>query len=469
LIQVNVMKPSQTVLLLVIVVVIVFAVTFASMYLSPDRQGPSPKKGQKHDPSAQLTFPVRSYPPEGSGASQHVATEYGTKGHRDFWFENGSNREVVVGLNSKNCSCSEVELFLAPAEWRGQLDGVSATRAVCGSAGILDGIVTAVCAEQWTEDLTAKGENGRTLAARNGVPVPPGGYGFVRLSWEATRKPDPNLKGEMAALGVRPELLSADVWMQDPEVGGNVILQTRALLMDGVRLDVKELDAGLLGPGDSKRQLVRVWSSTRYQMEPPRIDVSGAPFVSCSKPEPLTWTDMAELIQRVGPVRSGYRMTISVREQMPDGSRFDEGFFTHQVTIIPRETFKLVDSLAVRVHGAVQGDITLVGGVTGVNMGTFAVRDGASSSITLQTDRNDVRLTLDEKKVPSFLKATLDGPTKEGEQRSWQLSVRIEPNQISGSFPRADSEVYRDSAIYLRVDGPVKRNLRIPVRGTATQ
>jgi hypothetical protein len=68
------------------------------------------------------------------------------------------------------------------------------------------------------------------------------------------------------------------------------------------------------------------------------------------------------------------------------------------------------------------------------------------------------------------MKVTLGEPKAEaGGRRTWLLTLEILPNRVSGTFPRRDSVSYRDTAIYLRIEGAADRRLRIPVSGKATQ
>jgi len=67
---------------------------------------------------------------------------------------------------------------------------------------------------------------------------------------------------------------------------------------------------------------------------------------------------------------------------------------------------------------------------------------------------------------PPFMKVDL---TKEKGAPRWTLHLEIGPDQVAGSFPRADNQAYKDTAIYLRIGGEGSHRLRIPVSGTATQ
>ncbi len=458
------MKPVQTVLLLVLIIAIVFGVTFASMYVSRSAP-PTPRKKEKEAPAntaLHLTFPVRVFPPDSSDPTRRIATEYGQMGEYDFWFENPNDEEVRLGLLKRSCRlCTEVKLFVAPATWHPALAAGAVALLGQSAVGELASVLASTGFIQKRDSLASEARNGRTLeeGLEEGLPIPPRAFGFVRLSWEARRGTIP---------GPRFEKYGAELWWQDPRAGGGVTVAANNFFIDGLRLDATDVSAGRLGAGDSAERVVRLWSSTRYHLDEPEITSTGSPFVTCARPEPLTEEDYRALMRWGGEVRSGYRLLLTVKERLPDGSRFDEGAFLHQIHIKPREKILLPDPLEVSVRGEVRGDISLIGADTGIVLEPFPVRIGTRHQISLRTERPDLNLKLD--RVPDFMKAHLSESKKDsGGRQTWVLTVAIEPNQVSGTFPRRDSEVYRDTAVYLRIEGAAKRRLRIPVSGNATQ
>jgi hypothetical protein len=354
-----------------------------------------------------------------------------------------------------------VQLALVPASWQAPLAFSAVSWFGLACAGELPGVIATAAALDARDRLAADAAGLRTLAvnAPDAIVVPPRAVGFVRLVWEARRSPTD-----------RRTKLAADLWWQDPRKGGGVRLEANSYFIDGLRLDAADVNAGTLSnPGDTAQRTVRIWSSTRYQLDEPEIVSTGAPFITCAKPVPLTAQDRAELYRYGGEVRAGYSLTLTVREQLPNGSRFDEGFFHHLIQIKPRERIILPEPLEVNVRGVVRGDISLVGVDNGIDLGPFPVGGGTRHQIKLQTKQRDLSLKLD--RFPeSFMKVTLGEPTTEaGGQRTWLLTLEILPNRVSGTFPRRDSVSYRDTAIYLRIEGAATRRLRIPVSGKATQ
>jgi hypothetical protein len=296
----------------------------------------------------------------------------------------------------------------------------------------------------------------RTLTGGGeGVAIPPRGVGFVRLQWEV-RQGKPSVQN-----------LTAKLWMQSPD-RAPVILQATAAVLDPVRSDVASLDLGSLGPGDSTRGVVRCWSATRpeFGLE---VACSGAPFITCVK-EPFQDEDFQALRRTGLPILSGYRITVSVRESSEDGKRrFDEGPFSHRVTLTPSiPGGRPMESMVIGLTGAVRGDITVMGAANGIRLEPFPVRRGTEHTATLVTERPGLDLKVD--RYPPFMKVRLEKLTNTGGGSRWKLELKIEPNKVSGSFPRVDSATYRDTAIYLKIEGESSgRRLRIPVSGQGVQ
>ena len=453
------MKPTQTVLLLLGVVALIFGVTFASMYVGKaNRSTPQVKKqaAGKDLRDLQFEFPRYPYGEDANDMRWQIVTEYGKRGSHDFWFVNPNDEELRVGLARKSCECSDVRVLVASEGWGSFL--VAPRYTEIGLAGqhllstalAITGRLSAAARQQMLDGATDLGELGS-----EGVSVPPRRLGVVRLSWEAKRK---------GAGGTQAEALLLEVWSQDAR-RTPAKLAVGMFLVDGIRLDVADLNVGVLRSNDTVRRVIRFWSNSRddFDLE---VTSTGAPFIVCGPREPLTEQDREELLKRLGgPIRSGYRYPVLVRERADNGSHFDTGRFTHRLTFKPREYVNLSAPLEVPVNGFVRGDVVLAGADQAIVLPPFLVRDGASAKATLYTERRGLSLKVDRK--PDFLTATLSEPKEEGRRTTWTLSVEIGPNKVSGSFPRNDPWL-RDTAIYLKVEG-ADRRLRIPVSGTARQ
>jgi hypothetical protein len=458
------MKPIQTVVLLVILVVMVFAVTFASMYVQKTPQAnPTKDKGGKEGSGTRLTFTATRYPemdPKNPGDGMPVVLEYGGEGHHDFWFDNANDEEVHVGLLEKGCSCSEVKVFVAPADWPAGLADLG--------LGRMPPFLTKLVRIGAFPQLENAGPLRGLPVGGDGITVPPRRVGFVRLQWAARRDKS------------QAQNLTAKLWMQSRERLG-VDLRVGAVLMDPVRIDTTSLALGSLGPGDSAQGVLRCWSSTRpdFGLE---VTGTGAPFITWTR-EPLTDEDSQVLQKPPGreggqpgpafrlPIMSGYRIVVSVRERGADGKLFDEGPFSHQVTLRPSVPGGgPMEPIVVALTGTVRGEFTVSGTGIGVRLGTFPVSRGKTGEAILSTDRSGVELKVD--RHPAFMKVRLEKLANAGgggAASRWRLEVEIEPNKVSGLFPRVDSAIYQDTAIYLKIGGTEGRRVRVPVTGQAVQ
>ena len=450
------MKSAQTVVFLVILVVMVFAVTFASMYVRQTPTNPKANKGDGGPSGLRLTFRRDSYPmklgprDDPKLAEEPLRSEFGVLAHFDFWFTNDNDQEVRVGLKKKNCTCSEVKLFLAPDGWRRQAAAQVGQRHELMADLVLPTVVAAGADSSAWLDLMNK----------EGVVIPPGAAGFVRLSWEGRRGPAP----------VQGQALTAELWTQTPG-GVPTVLRVGVLEVDPVHVDTKGLSLETLGAGDASTATMHCWSSTRldfdFEIRPGRDN----PLIVCSK-ERLTEAEIAELaaveneraVQQKRPPRpvlSGWRIQVTANERSKDGKRrLDEGPFVYPLTLVPARM--RVEHPEVAVHGRVRGDVMLESGDS-IRLGEFKVRNGTSREVKLTSERRELGLKVHSH--PRFMKVSLE---KEG-AGAWRLTVTIEPNKVSGSFPRADNEVYRDSAIYLQIEGTGGRRMRIPVSGEGLQ
>jgi hypothetical protein len=471
------MKPTQTIVLLVVAVVLIFVVTFASMYVSQSGPTKSPIKGNTSAGSGglELIFDSVRYPgadPEDPKRDTfndellRVKTEYEKTGQHDFWFRNENNEGVRMGRAPSCPGCLRVDLFLAPESWRKVYE--EKTESPAAFAAKSDRL----------RNLAAKADSLQELLT-DGRTVPPRSFGFLRLNWRADRGKNLRPPGSN---------FFAELWVQDPR-WIKYRLEVGALLADGIQFDAADINAGTLSQGDVARREFQCWSITRSQFD---IEVvsTGEPFVRCRK-EPLSEKARLQLSERLLKhyrgkgardltdrertqlaqrplVRTGYLLTIEVREQVGK-ERIDEGQFTHTIHLKTPADVILLKPLEVAVRGRIHGDISVVGAENGIKLESFPVRDGTTAEVTLQSERRDVKLQLARK--PEFMTVRLGEPKDEGNGKTWQLSLSIGPNRVAGSFPRLDIDKFRDTSIYLtiKIEGVPDRRLRIPVSGNATQ
>lgn len=451
------MKPTQLVLLLLGVVALIFGATFATMYVGQSNKPlPPPPKGAALNQALSVEFFQRDYPLDPADSLSFAVTEYGQRGHHDFWFSNPNAEDVRLGLEKASCECAEVKVFIVPDSWRGALAVVAGGSLGASGQDVLSTLLTTRITEAASRDLGGDVKNLGDLP-KTGTVIPARALGFVRLSWLAKRG--------SAGGGVQPVRHLVQLWTQDPNQGNRLALNMGTMFVDGVRVDRDELPIGDLGSRKQERRIVRCWSNTRADFT---LDVesSGEPYIVCGPREPLTEDDIAELTRRGTlpvAVRSGYRYPVVVRERADDGSYFDTGAFNHRLTFKPREEMQLSARLEIAVRGYVRSDVVFDGGGQGVTFPTFQAENGATMETALSTERRDINLKVD--RMAEFLTAKLSEPRLVGDRKTWTLTVEIGPNKVSGAFPRNEPYL-RDSAIYLKVEG-AERRMRIPVSGNA--
>ena len=102
--------------------------------------------------------------------------------------------------------------------------------------------------------------------------------------------------------------------------------------------------------------------------------------------KPLTDQDREELLGKLGgPIRSGYRYPVVVREKSEKGAHFDEGPFSHVLVFKPAQKVNLGAPLEVPVRGRVSGDIAVGSGDHSLRLQPFKVRDGTSLEVPLHS------------------------------------------------------------------------------------
>jgi hypothetical protein len=440
------MKPVQWIGLLVVVAGIVFGVTFAASSL-PGRRSSGPKVA----PQARLTFadPVTTFPTPPAEAKDLPAPaecEVGQPQAHDFWFKNENAQDVPLGLLDKTCQCTNVFVFVAPAEWKDVPEPAAREKA----ARDLEAAVTPT-------DLKDK---------EGGAVVPAGAVGMVRLTW----------KGDHSG----PKYLAGTLWMDEKGLGPQQKFEIYSMFVSPLRTFVEDVPVGDLRQEDlPKTVYVRCWSSTRAQfpLEVQRLHSrwkgkEESDPVQVGRPEPLTEEELAQLRKdpKNGTVLVGYKTPVILGKRSPDGKNaLDLGPFRQRIELKTEGA----EPVGVAVVGSIQGDLAPVdANAASVRFNPFDRTAEVSQSIQVESDAAVTRLELDRERTPDFLDVAFpEGPKKAGDRKTWTVEVKWVPSsQAVGVFPR-DEEGYRDSAVYIR---PVYANsdaappcLRIPVNGKA--
>ncbi|GEM_PF-306569 len=470
------MKTAQWTAVLVLALM-VGGISFVSVYLG-DRGSDSSEAVQPSAP-ATLSFPFKSFPREFAPqfTEKIQTTEVGHRGYQDYWFVNDSGQDIPVGLNEKGCTCSEVEITVAPPSWMPHLVQSAVTQALQQPPRGLENlaILAATCdrAYQFPELPDAeKTVLTKELSAR--AIVPAGAVGRVRLSWRQEQ--------------VKPLRTYADLWMGQRGGPASARLETNVRISAPLEVN-KELTINAV----NERELEKMEKGQRgwiicFSLTRPTFHIKAELLhdwprtaqsdpVEVGEPIPLSSVDLRRLEAKQEAMRdltalSGYRIPVTVRAKARDGTPMEWGRFHRVVQLSSSDPG--IDPVQVQVTGEVIGDISMTGDEGGtINLGPFPRRHGTHSQVNLDTDEKGIDLELDMTRKPKYLNVTLSAPQELAGHRSWVLRVEVPPNAARGEFPRADNPDYRDSAIYVKTKGGKSgtslRSMRIPVKGVANE
>lgn len=471
------MKAGQWTAILVLALM-VGGISFVSVYLGDVRRDNS----EETVPVAPTTlvFPFKTFPREDE---KMQTTELRHVGHQDYWFVNESEQDVKVGLNEKGCTCSEVEITVAPPGWMEYLARSAVTQALQQPPRGLDNLtILAAANDRVNQFPELPNAEGTMLTREFFTTVPAGAVGRARLSWKQEH--------------VKPLRTYADLWLGQRGGDAHARLETRVLIASPLEVS-RELTIDSI----SERELEKL------QSEPERKGRRGRGWIVCYSLTRPSFPLKAELLHHepytpqsdpveVGTpipleeevlrrlegkseemqhltIRSGYRIPVTVWAKAKDGTRMEWGRFYRVVQLSSSDPS--IEPVLVQVTGEVLGDISIGSGDEGgtINLGPFPRMHGTRRAINLETDEKTLDLELDKTRLPKFLNVTLADPQDTGGHRSWVLRVSVPPNAARGEFPRLDNPDYRDSAIYVKTKGGKTgtslRSIRIPVRGVANE
>src|SRR5262249_50380838 len=203
-------------------------------------------------------------------------------GYRDYLFVNPTDEEVKLGRTGKVCTCSGVELYLAPEEWKTEAALLLASEAgggafqaaegIGGSPHPLFGLGSLALYDRKLRDV-ADDEKLKPTAGLNvgadhlpeTATIAPRAVGWLRMKWKADRAED--------------KLVNAELTASSPKGSGLIKLEARVRFVEPVQYVTKEvvvddltLDRVERQPGDKPQTLktinLVVWSTTRESLGP---------------------------------------------------------------------------------------------------------------------------------------------------------------------------------------------------------
>ncbi len=445
------MKQSQWTLAIVLFAGMVFVIVFAMNHL-----GGSSAPVHETKQNLELLFATKELPNDPQAPLKTIELEEKSTGFQDYWFCNTNDKPVRIGLNSKNCKCTNVEAYYLPEDVSRRI--VADARALVSA----DELAQAVKPYQDDSELKSQATRKALETPSDYLSVPPGRLGWVRL----------NYKGEKPG----PQLVSAAMWMEERDTGALATLQLKLTFHEIFQVD-PNLEFGTHNAEDLVAGVIRhvlCFSITRPNLtlearaSRSRGSEASDPLV-VGKVEPLTEAERQRLQDRMSglTVKCAYKIPVTLTAVSRDGTTpFDLGPFHRRLLIWAKEDPG--EPKSVLLQGRILGLIdVLTEEESGVlNFGSFARSAGKRMKVTLTSDTPGVQLQVDNTRMPEFLKASLS--PVEG-RRSWILNLEVLPNRASGIFPRPDP-TYEDSAVYLKatVPGQPPRSLRLGVSGTAS-
>ncbi len=443
------MKRAQWIVLLAVLTAMVFGITFAVSSL-PGRKSSGPKSV----PQTRLTFVdgETRFPapdPDNPGQAPSPAEcELGQAQAHDFWFKNDNAQDLPVGVFSKTCQCTSVELWLAPKSWTDVPEPAKRDEAA--------------------KQLESAATKTELKEKEGGVVVPAGAVGLLRLTW----------KGDH--LG--PKSLSATLWMGEKGPGPQQVFDIWTVFV-GPLMAKAQYNVGSFTTDELPQTVyAECWSSTRSELP---LDVKlvdnrwedkeGSNPFELGAPVKMTAEELAAMRKEWpgGVVLVGYKVPLTLRRRSKDGTTpLDLGPFRQHLEL------KTTGAKAIQttLSGWIRGELGPVDEkAVPVRFEPFDRSKAISQLIQVASDADVTRLEVDKDRTPDFLTVgedSLKQSNKVGGRKLWNLEVQWVPKSgADGVFPR-DEDGYRDSAVYVRpvyakTGGPSPPCLRIPVTGKA--
>jgi hypothetical protein len=448
-------------------VAFVFAMSFVAQFNPESGKGqvasvtPSTSEARALEPR----FVTRQIP---DGDADALPQEQFNAGFQDYWFINPHTTPVRFGLEGKKCTCTGVQVFVVPSDhpwWKGE-----------GAAFVKDGqpLVDELQKQSKSPQLTSllKSLEGVELLGRSESSIPPaidlapGQAGFVRMGWKNEK--------------VQRDVMSATLWIGKPENRNHIRLEAAIhthpvlyLLDDFV--DLGTLNANDRSQAEGKLKIV-LPTREKLPLKAEILNASPKERIILGEASPLTGEGLGALRKEVRiPVKAAYTISVKASWKAPGEEYPEIGPFIKRVEVStdePGVNAQAQRSTPVRVFGKVEGDIEVVGtNQRGhVMLNRFERQEGSKAEAALESKEPGLVLKIDRQRTASFLDAEIDkSPKRSGDRFRWRLLVKVGPGKVSGEFPRGldPNPAYRDSAVYVTIDGQASRTVRIPVEGRA--
>ncbi len=338
---------KQIVLLTVVLVGIVFVVALIKLNSGggDSPQGPT-------GPSS-FEFPDR--------IARLGEVEWKMEHHHDFWFAGSSTEHVELILYSKGCKCSDIQIAFAPGEWKNLSRDEQKRRGPCTEC-------------IWHE---------LTVENHDGITVPAGATGWIRLSWKGDKIGRENLTATLMANGQKFDFQAEVIFTPPVRVAvihdrrmpaGSKITLPPVGQMEAFFAHVDDLDQAT---APSCQVEFLCWSPTR-----PRFTLETSttnPCVIVGKPMQLTDKECQDLVKTEDQrVLCAYRVPVTVHERLNNDTQLDLGPFLFPVTFMGHDPE--LEGARAFVDGVVRGELSVgpPGQKDHINLGYFPAEKGTT-------------------------------------------------------------------------------------------
>lgn len=394
--------------------------------------------------------------------------EKALKGYHDLWFRNFSSKPTIVGLEFKNCKCTDAEIMTLTESQLPRFKEWLATSSATILAGMERGPLACASLLTWEYVAVPKlfGMDMKWQGLEQGketVKIPPNGGGLLRVHFEGKK----DLVGAFlvkARLWAEPEGEPKNRTVGDIEMPINYV--------QPISLTNGQINLETFNARDEKTGETLVYSTTEGGFNL---------FVTQAHPSPLINVEIEDLTpEEIADYKSkdilekraiaAKRIKVTAHERLNDKERLDLGPFYRKINL-SRSKDEPEDAQVV-VTGEVHGEL-VVGAPEDrgrIDLKTFRASNGTSRTIAVLAQQPNLELdTKDIGVYPENLQANMRLRLEKlkpigGEQRNrWHLHVTLNPGFPPGKMPEG-------SALFLRIAGSnPPRQIRIPINGMAYQ
>lgn len=373
--------------------------------------------------------------------------EQGTKGYYDFYFENVADYDVEMGLVYTSCDCAAVKASLLEKE-------AAVAHVGNNKEYYAKGELPPESSEkfEWVELATDGGE---------GIVVPKGKSGILRLSWKGRRQQGEHLRLKIT-VWTQPHGSSSQTErsMQD--------LNTLVVMTSPANFYPQLVDFGVLVPGANKQESIWCWSATRKDVE---VEIEKSSTNECVQfsVHRLDEKEKAALQQKLRQsgintrVLVAQKIVMDVAEQRGK-DQLEMGRFVRSLPVKVTSGGEVLETQTPQIRGWVRSEVRVLGSAERdeIQLGSFKKSQGKTVNVILVTD-DKTKLELKDC-YPVFLRTKLSQKEKVSGEIRWNLEVTVPPNEQEGYMPD-------DSVILLEATRPdgSSRRARIPVKGTAVR